>query len=608
MSGWKKSLQGAALVALALVVGLPAITGGLIRDDYLYTTHDPHVTEPVGFATLLSSPLWPYEDVGLYRPLTTASLRLDFLLSQTLGTPITGERALVPHVHNLLLNGIGAALLFLTLLRLGVPAAGAFVAAAVFAVHPARSEAFLWISGRAECLMTAFALGAVLIVLGGTSWWRLFAAGACASCAFLAKEQGACLLVLVPLAPALTRRDRGRVLAVMAMAIVPWLVVRYGVLGTLGPTGSQQTMLGAGGGAMLLHGMGWLGRYALLLVWPDPLLHEYDEPAAADWLGMAVAGCVALASVIAWRRRGAPGFACALFVLPLLPALNLLHRTSEPFAERFLALPAAGALAWFAVVFPWERLRRPRLLTYAALVLLLTAAVRTGIRASDYKDEATLFAAQMQVAPGEAASWGLWGQLGVRGGDLAAACSRFARAVELAPDGYRWRIERADALFKRASAMETLDQVSLREAARELSVVVERWPMIGPAWSLLGSVEATAGNVAVAEAALRRAAALEPRDWRASWRLANILMSSGRAGEARSVVTSLVASLDDAARRRPWDFQPLAAAGRVLLDSAQPQAALMRLRGARRRALRAQDTAQIDELLRRAAGQRPAVR
>ena len=117
MSGWKERLQGPAIVAFALAVGLPAIAGGLIRDDHLYITRNPHVTESVGVGTLLSSPLWPYEDVGLYRPLTTASFRLDFVLGETLTAPITAERAIIPHVHNLVLNGIGAVLLGMMLLR-----------------------------------------------------------------------------------------------------------------------------------------------------------------------------------------------------------------------------------------------------------------------------------------------------------------------------------------------------------------------------------------------------------------------------------------------------------------------------------------------------------
>ena len=130
-----------------------------------------------------------------------------------------------------------------------------------------------------------------------------------------------------------------------------------------------------------------------------------------------------------------------------------------------------------------------------------------------------------------------------------------------------------------------------------MTEIVERWPMIGPAWSLLGGVEAARGNGVAAERAFRRAVEEEPRDWRARWELAKVILRARRTAEAQAVVTELVASLDEAARQRPWDFQQLAAAGRVLLESGQPKAAGMRLRDARRRALRAEDKAKIDELL-----------
>lgn len=577
------------------------MSGGLIRDDHLYTTRNPHVTEPVGIGTFLSSPLWPYEDIGLYRPLTTASFRIDYALGESLGEPVTAERAIVPHVHNLLLNAIGA-LLFATLLRrLGTRPRVALACALLFATHPARSEAFLWISGRAECLMTALSLGALVIIMGGTSWRRLCASGACASAAFLAKEQGATLLLLAPLLPGLLRRDRLRVLAVMAVAIVPWIGVRFGVLDTLGPSGVQQTMLGTGFVGILVHALGWFGRYVLLVAWPHPLLHEYDEPASADWLGIALTACALVVGIRAMRARGAVGFAAALFVLPLIPALNLVQRSSEPFAERFLALPLAGALAFIAAAFA-TRVRGRPLLRYAVVGLVLAASLRTGIRARDYADEATLFGAQMDVAQNDAASWGLWGELGSAAAEPGDVPARFAEAVDLAPHSYRWRIKYARALVARAGTDPAPDDPWLRKAADELTTVVERWPMIGPAWALLGNVELLRQRTGPAERALRLAVRREPRDWRSAWQLAQIVLASGRTQEARGIVTTLVAHLDESARRRPWDFQQLAAAGRVLLDSGQAPAAIMRLRQARHRALRVRDRQQIDALLRRAGG------
>ena len=64
----------------------------------------------------------------------------------------------------------------------------------------------------------------------------------------------------------------------------------------------------------------------------------------------------------------------------------------------------------------------------------------------------------------------------------------------------------------------------------------------------------------------------------------------------------VVANLEQLARERPWDFQPLASAGRLLLESGQNKAGLMMLRRARERALRASDRDGVGRLMRRAGG------
>ncbi len=572
---------------LAIVVGLPSIEGGLIRDDRLYLTRNPHVTDPVGPMILLTAPLWPYEDLGLYRPLATASFRFDWLVSD-----VSEGHAPMAHLHNLILNGAAALLLAVLLSRLGFRPVHAVLGAALFGVHPARSEAFLWISGRAECLMTVCALWSLVVLSRGASARRLIVAGSLASAAILAKEQGAALVVLAPLLPGLVGRDRVRVAVVMAVAVLPWIGMRWSVLGAMGPTGIQAALPGASWGEMCVYAAGWLGRYGLLLIWPLPLRHEYDEPGGADPVGIVAA--VVLLGLAAWSlRRPSPwGFAGALFLLPLIPALNLMARGSETFAERFLCLPAAGAVVWLLCA-----IRPVRPLAGVALLsgLVALATVQTGFRAGEYADEATLFASQRRGAPrgGAGGGGGGGGQLANRAGDREGAQEALRAAVARSPGEYRWRLELARVL---GAAGE------LQEAQAELHGVIEGWPMIGPAWADLGRLRLAGGNRVGAEHALRRALQLEPRDWRAGRDLWQLLNSLGRPAEAQEVLRRVVASLEEAARARPWDFQPLVSAGRLLVTAGQREPGLLLYRRAMDRVIRDRDRDALFRLVKEAGG------
>ena len=67
------------------------------------------------------------------------------------------------HVTNILLHGIGAALLWLLLRKLAVP--GAWLIAAVFALHPINVESVAWITERKNVLSGLFYLLAMYTYL-----------------------------------------------------------------------------------------------------------------------------------------------------------------------------------------------------------------------------------------------------------------------------------------------------------------------------------------------------------------------------------------------------------------------------------------------------------
>jgi type IV pilus biogenesis/stability protein PilW len=144
--------QGALIVLLVCLAYFPALRGGFVWDDDSWTT---------GIISLLRDPsglrlIW-FQPTALqqYYPLTATTFWLDYQLWNFWTTPY--------HVENVLLHALAALLFWRLLLRLQVP--GAWLASALFALHPVMVESVAWITERKNVLSLALYLGALLAYL-----------------------------------------------------------------------------------------------------------------------------------------------------------------------------------------------------------------------------------------------------------------------------------------------------------------------------------------------------------------------------------------------------------------------------------------------------------
>ncbi|OQR71624.1 transmembrane and TPR repeat-containing protein 4-like [Tropilaelaps mercedesae] len=188
--------------------------------------------------------------------------------------------------------------------------------------------------------------------------------------------------------------------------------------------------------------------------------------------------------------------AISLLVIPFLPSTNLFCRVGFVIAERNLYLPSIGFCLLIAIVMlqchqnlaQYRKLQR-----FCLTVLILLLAGRSLRRSRDWRDEHSLFHAGLNVCPLNAK---VHYNIAKVAEDRESAIASYRRALELNP-----RYEQA--MNNLANILK--DSNHLQEAKMLLERAVEIRPSFAAAWMNLGIVEAALKNYARAESSYRTA-------------------------------------------------------------------------------------------------------
>src|SRR5215475_4021599 len=132
------------LTAVTILVYRPAWNGGFLWDDDVYITNNELLTAPDGLRRIWFS----LDSPSQYFPLVYTTFRFEHALW---GLNPTGY-----HWINLVLHISNALLVWAVLARLKIP--GAWLAGAIFALHPVQVESVAWITERKNVLMGFFFL------------------------------------------------------------------------------------------------------------------------------------------------------------------------------------------------------------------------------------------------------------------------------------------------------------------------------------------------------------------------------------------------------------------------------------------------------------------
>ncbi|MGD0059145.1 MAG: tetratricopeptide repeat protein [Verrucomicrobiia bacterium] len=435
-----KSPCGAALIVLlTIAVYIPAFRCGFIWDDDDHFTKNPAMLSVEGLKRI-----WSSLAVSRYYPLTLTTFWVERRL--------WGLHPLPYHAVNIALQAANAVLLWTLLRRLRVP--GAWLAAALWAVHPVGVESVAWVTELKNIQSGFFFFLSMLCFLrfeADNKRGSYALALAFGAAAMLSKPS----TVVLPLVLLLcTWWERGRWRRGSLLRIAPFFGLAVGMSlltiieqrGHVMRAGIAQWQLGPGDRLAVAGRAIWF--YAGKVLWPAGLTFVYPrwDVGALSWSSWAAwVGLVAV-SVTLWkfRRRvwcrpvlfGGGFFLAAL--LPVLGFFDVFYFRYSFVADHFQYLASIGIIALAAGGGTVLCERTGSVARYAgamvAAIVLLALGVSTWKRTYVYQNLETLWQDTVTRNPGAYMAHNNLGVALSLAGKAQEAIGQFEKAARLKPD------------------------------------------------------------------------------------------------------------------------------------------------------------------------------
>ena len=363
-----------AVAGVAFVAYLPSLAGVFHFDDYNVIVNYPTVHS---WQALLE------RAGGGVRPLLKAS----YTLNWTLG----GGFSLL----NIAFHAMNAALLFLVGEILFKHRKAAFVAALLFALHPAATEAVTYISSRSSSMMAVFYLGALLAYLHG----QRVVSAALFVLAVATRETAATLPAALLLCE-LCRAERPAWREIVRRQWIHWALLLAGgvfllfnqryfdliAYGFAERSLADNLLTQVGGISYLVLRLVSLRGYNI-----DPALPTLTE--WTPWLAFQAFSLLLLFAIAIMSLRARPwlAFGVLWFFLQLAPTNSIVPRIDVA-NDRQLYLASWGLFLVFCI-----QLRDVRPLPIVATLVVFAAA--SIVRQLDYRSEIALWESSVALAP-----------------------------------------------------------------------------------------------------------------------------------------------------------------------------------------------------------------
>lgn len=550
----RRRLRLLLLAALAATTYLPALDGAfLLWDDKEFVEHNPLVRPLDGQAVRdIFAPSRIGAVEGIYIPLTDLSLALD----RTLLGP--GPRGF--HATNIALHVLATLLLYLCFLRVPLSPWGAFVAAAVFAVHPIHVESVAWVSCRKDVLSMALFAGAFLLAMDAAieadrRGLRAALSALLFACAILAKPTAVVLPLLLLLWASTRHVVRASLIALAPLVLVAaagvalqvWMGRQHGVVRGEVLTGIDDRML-------LMARV--FPRYLWNLAFPTALSARYDwesfghgfDPATIS--ALASCGAYAMMTLLAARATPRLFLGLAWIVVALLPVAQVVP-TGLYMADKYMHLPSVGACLLFALAVGERTAAR----AWIVGLLMAVFGALTWARCEEWKDTRTLLADAVSRSPRSVDAHHYLGRAYKEEGALDRAERALLRARTVDPSFYG-----SYYMLGRIA----LERGEVNDAERLFQQCLLIHHKFHPGYFDLSVVRSLQRRDAEAEDLLRTAIQLAPLVATYRERLVGMLRSQGRKEEA---LAAAEAAKEAGARSADLSFQH----GNALFELGRPQ-------------------------------------
>lgn len=518
-------LGAVLLCGLTLFIYRPAWHGGFIWDDDRYVTNNALLIAPDGLRRIWFS----LEAPSQYFPLSYSLLRLERAFWDLNPTGY--------HLMNIFLHVANALLLWWILLRLKLP--GAWLAAAIFAVHPIQVESVAWISEFKNVLMAFFFL------LTLTAWveymddrgrgFYVLAVGFYLLALF-AKSTACTLPAALLLILWLKKKPiRGRqflevtpfvLLAIAVGMLAVWWEKYHQGTRTLPALAPLDRMLIASRAV-------WF--YLSKIFWPSNLTFIYpqwkiDVADLSSYFWLALCFLAGVLIYLGRRTVGrGPEVAALFFVTTLGPLLGfvMLYTFRYTFvADHYQYLACIGPIALVAGVTAYQAQRDRNLrvvLIVASAAVVLGLSFWTARQTVIYRDLETLWRDTIAKNPGGWMAYNNLGAVQFQKGAGPDAVANYKKALSLNPDY-------PEAHYNLGAAL--LQEGKVDEAIRECELALKLEPSEPDAHIVLGNAFLARDGIDQAIDEYSKALAVRPDNSMAHYNLGVALQEKGEAERA----------------------------------------------------------------------------
>jgi protein O-mannosyl-transferase len=357
--------------------------------------------------------------VGLYRPLP--------LLTHALEYGLFGKSPAISHLINLILYTFIVLLLYKLLsdYLFIENSLAAFFGSLIFAIHPIHTEAVANIKGRDELLSLLFLLSSLIFLfrfISSSEKKDLFFSLSLYFLALLSKENGITFLLIIPLclwffSPQSPARIFKLLLCFAGIAGI-YLFIKFYITGFT--TNDEEFILNtpflyASSTEAFATKIFIQLKYILLLFLPHPLSYDYcyNQIPYADLtdprfiVSAMIISALLVFAILRFKVRDVLSFGIFFYFISISIVSNFVFGIGAPMGERFLLQASIGFSIIAGILMEKfigsSSLRtesfRTGVITCVLTILVLLCAYLTIDRNKDWKDNKTLFMADINAAP-----------------------------------------------------------------------------------------------------------------------------------------------------------------------------------------------------------------